>query len=118
LKEAITLECYWRVSNGQSGESLLTRLALAWQFQDVRLLSWEADLCSCNNQVDPSISRDCWGIVIDWLIGTATNQEPTLLPVPVPRIVRHCITSSSFHFLNGVVFPLATVFDSNSDMPL
>jgi len=33
----------------QSGESLLNCLALAWQLQDVRLLSWETDLCSCNN---------------------------------------------------------------------
>jgi len=24
-------------------------LALAWQLQDVRLLSWETDLCSCND---------------------------------------------------------------------
>ena len=28
-KEAINLECYWRVINGQSGESFLFRLALA-----------------------------------------------------------------------------------------
>jgi len=30
-------------------ESLLFRLALAWQLQDVQLLSWETDLCSCDN---------------------------------------------------------------------
>ena len=32
-----------------SGESLLIRLASAWQFQDLRLLSWETDLGSRNN---------------------------------------------------------------------
>ena len=36
-KEAVNLECYWRVISGQTGESLLFRLALAWQLQDVRL---------------------------------------------------------------------------------
>jgi len=40
---------YWRVISGQSGESLLICLALAWELQDVRLLSCETDLCSCNN---------------------------------------------------------------------
>jgi len=63
--EAINLECYWRVVNGQSGESFLFRLALAWQLQDARSHSWETDLCSCNNQVDSSINRDLCGIAID-----------------------------------------------------
>jgi len=40
--------------------SLLNCLALAWQLEDVRLLSWETDLCSCNNEVDPSTSRDLY----------------------------------------------------------
>jgi len=35
-KEAINLEYYCRDISGQSGESLLFRLALAWQLQDVR----------------------------------------------------------------------------------
>jgi len=29
--------------------AFLICLALAWQLQDVRLLSWDTDLCSCNN---------------------------------------------------------------------
>jgi len=46
--------------SGQSGESLLNCLALAWQLQDVRFLSWETNLCSYNNYVDPSTSRDSY----------------------------------------------------------
>jgi len=49
LKETVSLVYYWRVISRQSGESLLIRLASAWQIQDVRLLSWETNLCSCNN---------------------------------------------------------------------
>jgi len=43
------LDYYWRVISGRSGGSLWFRLALAWQFQDVRFRSWETGLCSCNN---------------------------------------------------------------------
>jgi len=50
-------------------------LTLAWQLQDVRLISWGTDLCSCNNLVDPSTSRDLCGIVIDRLIDTAISSE-------------------------------------------
>ena len=49
IEISVNLEYYWRVISEQSGESLLICLALAWQLQDVRLLSWETDLCSCNN---------------------------------------------------------------------
>jgi len=42
-------QSYWRVISGQSVESLLICLALGWQCQDIRLFSWETDLCSCNN---------------------------------------------------------------------
>jgi len=49
LKEAVNLKYYWRVISEQSGESPLICLALAWQVQDVRFLSWETDLCSCND---------------------------------------------------------------------
>ena len=67
-KRAVNLEYYWRVISEQSGESPLICLALAWQRQDVRLLSWQTDLCSYNNWVDPSTSRDLYN-----------NQQPQTL---------------------------------------
>jgi len=48
-KKQVNSEYYWRVISGQSGESLLICLTLALQIQNVRLLSWETELCSCNN---------------------------------------------------------------------
>ena len=66
-KEAVNLECYWRVS-GQSGESL--HFALRW-LGNFKTLSWETDLCACNNEVDPSSSRDLYTI--------AYNPVPTRL---------------------------------------
>jgi len=49
LKEAVNSEYYWRVISKQSGDNFLFCLALAWQLQDIRFLSWETNLCSCNN---------------------------------------------------------------------
>jgi len=43
-----SLECYWRVNNGQNGEPLYW-LSLAWQPRDIRSLSCKTDPCSCNN---------------------------------------------------------------------
>jgi len=44
-----------------SGEFLTDKVMRAfispcfgWQPQDVRSLNWETELCSCNNNVDPS----------------------------------------------------------------
>ena len=64
-----------------SGENLSFRLALTGQLQDARLLSWKVDLCSCNNQVDPSGSRDLCGIIIDRLHSARNQtQNPTSVP--------------------------------------
>jgi len=66
----VNLEYYWRVIRGQSGESLLICLALAWQLQDVRLLSGRPTCAPATTRLTPQ------------LVGTSTityNPVPTSL---------------------------------------